>query len=74
MSETLEKKRVSLPIYGEVSRLTEVYYTKDYELFGFIKGNREINQTNLNNIKESLSKKQILEILTGVQKVQLKLL
>lgn len=71
MSETLEKKRVSLPIYGEVSRLTEVYYTKDYELFGFIKGNREINQTNLNNIKESLSKKQILEsaIIVGIDNV-----
>ena len=68
MVETLEQKRTSFPIYGEVSRLTEVYYTKDYHLFGFIKGNREINQTNLNNIKESLSKKQILEsaIIIGI--------
>jgi hypothetical protein len=45
-----------------------VYHTKDYHLFGFITGNREINQTNLKNIKESLSKKQILEsaIIVGI--------
>jgi hypothetical protein len=71
MLETLEKKRVSFPIYGEVSRLTDVYYTKDYDLFGFIKGNREINQTNLNNIKSSLQTKQILEsaIIIGIDNV-----
>jgi hypothetical protein len=71
MSEVLEQKRRSFPVYGEVSRLTEVYVTKDYDLFGFIKGNREINQTNLNNIKESLSKKQILEsaIIIGIDDV-----
>jgi len=71
MSEVLEQKRKSFPVYGEVSRLTEVYVTKDYDLFGFIKGNREINQTNLNNIKESLSKKQILEsaIIIGIDDV-----
>jgi hypothetical protein len=67
----IEKTTTLFPVYGEVSRLTEVYYTKDYHLFGFIKGNREIDQTNLNNIKESLSKKQILEsaIIVGIDDV-----
>lgn len=71
MKETLEQKRVSFPTYGNVSKLTEVYYTKDYELFGFIKGNRKIDPTNLNNIKESLSKQQILEsaIIIGIDDV-----
>jgi hypothetical protein len=64
----VENKRVKFPIYGDVSQLTMVYHTKDYHLFGFITGNREINQTNLKNIKESLSKKQILEsaIIVGI--------
>ena len=67
----LERTTTSFPVYGEVNRLTEVYYTKDYHLFGFIKGNRKIDQTNLNNIKESLSKKQILEsaIIVGIDDV-----
>lgn len=68
MLEIVEDKRTSFPIFGSVRKLTEVYYTKDYHLFGYITGNREINQTNLNNIKSSLSKKQILEsaIIIGV--------
>ena len=68
MLEVLDNKRTSFPVFGSVSKLTDVYYTQDYELFGFIKGNREINQTNLNNIKESLSKQQILEsaIIIGI--------
>lgn len=71
MSETLEQKRMSFPIYGSVQELTKVYVTKDYHLFGFIKGNRKIDPTNLNNIKESLSKKQILEsaIIIGIDDV-----
>jgi hypothetical protein len=35
--------------------------TSNYELFGFINGNREINPSNLEKIKESLKTKQILE-------------
>lgn len=68
MLETVENKRVKFPVYGDVSQLTMVYYTKDYHLFGFITGNRDINQTNLKNIKESLTKKQILEsaIIVGI--------
>ena len=64
----VSKTNHSFPVYGNVSKLTEVYCTHDYELFGFIRGNREINQTNLNNIKESLSKQQILEsaIIIGI--------
>jgi hypothetical protein len=40
---------------------TTVYVTSNYELFGFINGNREINPSNLEKIKESLKTKQILE-------------
>lgn len=71
MNEILEQKSSTFPIYGNVQKLTEVHITTDYHLFGFIKGNREINQTNLNNIKESLSKKQILEsaIIIGIDNV-----
>jgi hypothetical protein len=43
------------------TKYTEVQTTTNYNLFGFIKGNREINDGNLNNIKESSTKKQILE-------------
>lgn len=68
MNEILEQKSSTSPIYGNVQELTKVYITKDYNLFGFIKGNRKIDQTNLNNIKESLSSKQILEsaIIIGI--------
>ena len=68
MNEILEQKSSTFPIYGNVQKLTEVHITTDYHLFGFIKGNRELNQTNLNNIKESLGKKQILEsaIIIGI--------
>jgi hypothetical protein len=38
-----------------------VYVTSNYESFGFISGNREINSSNLEKIKESLKTKQILE-------------
>jgi hypothetical protein len=71
MTEIFEEKTMTFPIYGNVQELTKVYVTKDYHLFGFIKGNREIDQTNLNNIKESLSKKQILEsaIIIGIDNV-----
>jgi hypothetical protein len=71
MTEIFEEKTMTFPIYGNVQELTKVYVTKDYHLFGFIKGNREIDQTNLNNIKESLSKKQVLEsaIIIGVDNI-----
>jgi len=71
MNEILEQKSSTFPIYGNVKKLTDVHITTDYHLFGFIKGNRGINQTNLNNIKESLSTKQILEssIIIGIDNV-----
>ena len=71
MTEIFEEKTMTFPIYGNVQELTKVYVTKDYHLFGFIKGNREINPTNLNNITESLKKKQVLEstIIIGVDNV-----
>ena len=71
MTEIFEEKSMTFPIYGNVQELTKVYITKDYHLFGFIKGNREINPTNLNNITESLKKKQVLEstIIVGIDDV-----
>lgn len=71
MTEIFEEKTMTFPIYGNVEELTKVYITKDYHLFGFIKGNRDTDPTNLNNIKESLRKKQILEsaIIIGVDNV-----
>jgi len=40
---------------------TPVLTTTNYELFGFLKGNRDIDDGNLNKIKESSLQKQILE-------------
>lgn len=50
-----------LRAFCDVEKVTDVLVTRDYHLFGFINGNRELNQTNLNNIKQSLKTKQILE-------------
>ena len=73
MIETFEKKskKMTFPIYGNVQELTKVWVTEDYHLFGFIKGNRAIDPTNLNNIRESLKKKQVLEasIIVGIDNV-----
>jgi hypothetical protein len=38
-----------------------IYLTKNYELFGFKTGNREIDKANLEKIKQSLMQSQILE-------------
>jgi hypothetical protein len=57
MTETIDVLRT----FCDVEKVTDVLVTNDYHLFGFINGNRELNQTNLNNIKESLKTKQILE-------------
>ena len=48
-------------ILDGMTRYSIVYVTSKYELFGFISGNREINPSNLEKIKESLKTKQILE-------------
>jgi hypothetical protein len=71
MELILEKKSSTLPIYGNVEKLTDVHITRDYHLFGFIKGNRDIDPTNLNNVTHSLQKKQILEsaIIVGIDNV-----
>ena len=37
-----------------------IYLTTKYELFGFKNGNREIDDANLEKIKQSLMKTQIL--------------
>jgi methionyl-tRNA formyltransferase len=48
-------------ILDGMTKYSIVYVTSKYELFGFINGNREINPSNLEKIKESLKTKQILE-------------
>jgi ParB-like nuclease domain len=59
-----------LQLFCDVEKLTDVLVTKDYHLFGYIKGNREVDPTNKNNIIESLQTKQILEsaIIVGLDK------
>lgn len=66
MENTLEM----LQSFCNVEKLTDVLVTKDYHQFGYIKGNREVDPTNLNNIIESLQTKQILEsaIIVGLDK------
>ena len=56
--------------FCNVEKLTDVLVTKDYHLFGYINGNREVDPTNKNNIIESLQTKQILEsaIIVGLDK------
>ena len=39
--------------------LTPIFTTTNYSMFGFIGGNRETDDTNLNKIKQSISKKHI---------------
>jgi hypothetical protein len=39
--------------------LTQIHTTTNYDLFGIIGGNREINKKNLNKIKKSIKKKYI---------------
>lgn len=39
--------------------LTSIFTTTNYSMFGFIGGNRNVNQTNLKKITESISKKHI---------------
>lgn len=39
--------------------LTEIYATTNYSMFGFIGGNRNLDNSNLNKIKQSISKKYI---------------
>jgi hypothetical protein len=48
-------------ILDGMTKYSIVYVTTKYELFGFINGNREIDPSNLEKIKESLKTKQILE-------------
>lgn len=39
--------------------LTQIYATTNYSMFGFIGGNRNLDNSNLNKIKQSISKKYI---------------
>ncbi len=58
--------------------LTQIYTTRDYSLFGYIGGNRNVNQSNLRKIEDSISKKHIqtnsiICILDGDSKSPLKI-
>ena len=46
-------------ILSSSEELTKIYSTNNYNLFGFIDGNRNVNNSNLKKIKESMSKKHI---------------
>lgn len=46
-------------ILSASEELTKIYSTNNYNLFGFIDGNRNVNNSNLKKIKESMSKKHI---------------
>jgi hypothetical protein len=48
-------------VLSQSSEYTKIYETTNYELFGRIKANRELVQSNLNKIRESLKTKQIKE-------------
>lgn len=39
--------------------LTQIYTTTNYSMFGFVGGNRNLDNSNLNKIKQSISKKHI---------------
>jgi hypothetical protein len=47
---------------SECSVLTHVYETTNYNLFGFIKGNRNILPSHVNKIKKSIKNKHIKEV------------
>jgi hypothetical protein len=46
-------------ILSSSEELTRVYSTNNYNLFGFIGGNRNVNTSNLKKIKDSMGKKHI---------------
>lgn len=52
-------KKLPKTVTNSSQILTEIYTTKNYSLFGLILGNRELEKSNLNKIKQSLSKKYI---------------
>lgn len=43
-------------ILSSSEELTRVYSTNNYNLFGFIGGNRNVNTSNLKKIKDSMGK------------------
>jgi hypothetical protein len=46
----------------QFKKIGEILETKNYSLFGYVRGNRELNETNLKKIIQSFSKKKINEI------------
>ncbi len=49
-------------ILSKSTKITTLQETKDYGLFGFIKGNRMINESNIKKIMQSIKRKAIKEI------------
>jgi hypothetical protein len=53
------KKDLPMDVITTSSILTQIYTTTNYSMFGFVCGNRNLNNSNLNKIKQSISKKHI---------------
>lgn len=47
---------------NECDVLTNIYTTRKYDLFGFIRGNRNTDSSHIRKIRQSLRTKQILEV------------
>lgn len=43
-----------------MKKVTDVYVTRDYNRFSFLKGNRKIDENNLKKIKESMQEEQLI--------------
>lgn len=57
----MTKEEIKQLVVDNSIPLTRVYTTTNYEMFGYIKGNRSVNSTNLNNIISSFKQRQVLE-------------
>ena len=50
---------LTMDVLNTSTILTQIYTTKNYSMFGFVGGNRNLDNSNLNKIKQSISKKHI---------------
>lgn len=53
------EKKLPMNVVTTSSVLTQIYTTTNYSMFGFVGGNRNLDNSNLNKIKQSISKKHI---------------
>ena len=45
-----------------IQSVGEVQETRNYDIFKFVKGNREINRSHVNRLKEKISRRDLKEI------------